>query len=253
MSRMFFSPRKTLRPLTLALAFASALLVAAPLGSAEPASPPPDPVVLTVDGEPVSAAEYRLVMNGRVSEVFTYFHAKDGREDRLGYWKDDGLAENPIRKLHELTTAEFREIKTIQALAKKAGAVSDISYAAFKEGLAKENARRARALENREVIYGPTRYKEHRYYHFQLADLKQAALESFFKDPANSVTAADIDAFYSANQEHFKETPLNEVRDRIARILQKKTFEKRLAETAARARVEISAEALAAIAPRHDP
>lgn len=249
MSRTFPAPWKN--PLRLFTAtFAFTACAAATPAVAEP--PRPDPTVLTINGEPVSAAEYTLVMNGRISEVFTYFHAKDGREDRLGYWKDDGQTENPIRKLRELTTEEFRTIKTVQALAKRKGVVRDISYAAFKDGLAKENARRAQALAKKEVIYGPPQYKEHRYYYFQLADLKQAALERFQQEPANAPAASDIEAFYTANKDHFQEKPLGEVRDQIARALQKKAFEKLLTDTAANARVEIDEDALRALAPRHD-
>ena len=98
-----------------------------------------DPTVLTVDGEPVSAAEYTLVMEGRTAEVTNYFYAKDGLADHAGYWKDDGKPANPIRTLRDQVTAELRAVKTVQRLAKEKGVIADISYAAFHEDFLKEN------------------------------------------------------------------------------------------------------------------
>lgn len=223
------------------------------LAAATAENPPAaDATVLTVDGAPVSVAEYRLVMEGRTAEVFNYFHGKSGLEDHLGYWKDDGKPENPILRLRSVVTTEFRRIKTIHGLAKKQGLIKDVSFATFREGLMAENARRQKAVDNKEVIYGPRQYQPYRYYYFQLKDLEQALLEAFQKEPANAIPEPAIEAFYTANKESIGDKPLSDLREQIARMFQKKNFEKWIETTAAQARVQIDATVLNMIAPRHD-
>jgi hypothetical protein len=217
------------------------------------AAPSDDATVLTVDGAPVSVAEYRLVMEGRTAEVFNYFHGKTGLEDHLGYWKDDGKPENPIRRLRGVVTDEFRRIKTIHSLAEKKGLLKDASFAAFREGLIAENARRQKAVDNKEVIYGPRQYQPYRYYYFQLKDLEQALLEIFQKEPANAIPEPAIEAFYTTHKESIGEKPLSDMREQIARMFQKKNFEKEIETTAAQASVKIDEAVITTLAPRHDP
>lgn len=209
-------------------------------------------VVMTVDGEPVTAPEYRLVMEGKTAEVFNYFYGKDGREDRPGYWQDDGQAENPIRRLRTVVTDEMRRIKTVQRVAKEKGVLTDISFAAFQAELTRENERRRVAVEKNQVIYGPKQYKPYRYYFFRLQDHEQAAFEAFIKDPGNAAQEKAIADFYAANASHFEGRPLSEMRDQIARILQRKTFDAMIVAQVEKAKVEINAEALNAIVPRID-
>jgi hypothetical protein len=212
-----------------------------------------DAIVMTVDGEPVSVAEYILVMEGRTSEVFNYFNGKSGLEDHLGYWKDDGKPENPILRLRSVVTEEFRRIKTIQGLAKKKGLMKDVSFAAFSEGLIKENARRQKAVDNNQVIYGPRQYQAYRYYYFQLKDLEQALLEAFQKEPTNAIPDPEIERFYADNKAGIGDKPLSDLRAQIARVLQAKNFEKRIEGRIADAKVVVDTPVLNTIAPRHDP
>ena len=218
----------------------------------QPASAPSDPIVMTVDGEAVSAAEYTLVMEGRVAEVAGYFHGQ-GVDDHLGYWTDDGKGDNPIKMLRKVVTEELTRIKTIQGWAKQKGLITDTSYAVFHQGLLAENARRQKAVENKQVIYGPTQYKAYRYYFFKLSDLNQALLASVTKEPDYAVPAADIETFYKDNRDAFGARGLEDVRAQIVGIFQKKKYEARLKERIAQAKVQVDTVVLNTIAPRHDP
>lgn len=209
-------------------------------------------VALTVDSEPVTAAEYRLVMEGKTAEVFNYFYGKDGLEDRHGYWNDDGRAENPIRHLRTVVVNELKRIKTVQRLAKEKGVVADISFGAFEQELARENERRRKAAENKQVIYGPKQYQAYRYYFFRLKDHEQATLEAFAKEPVNAAPEKEIEDFYAANAAHFEGRALSETRDQIGRMLQRRKFTAMVAERTRQAEVEIHEEVLNAIAPRKD-
>jgi hypothetical protein len=212
-----------------------------------------DPVVMTVNGEPVSTAEYTLVMRRHVAEVFSYFHEKSGLEDHFGYWKDDGRAENPIRKLHAATADELRRLKTVQHFAKKKDLISDISYAGFTERLTKENARRQNALANNQVVYGPKQQRAEPYYYYQQRDLEQALMEALVKGSELTVSDAEIENFYLDQKKGPEELPLSELRPRIIAELQKRKFEALIADLVANAKVEINTEVLKGIAPRHDP
>jgi hypothetical protein len=212
-----------------------------------------DPAVMTVNGEAVSKAEYSLVMQNRVPETFNYFYAKSGMEDRVGYWKDDGQPENPIRKLRALTIDELKRLKTVQWLAKKKGLIEDTSYRAFQERLTKENARRREALANNQVIYGPKQYREERYYYFQQKDLEQALQEALQKEPEFAISDAEIEKFYSDKKGIIGDKPLAEIRHRIVAELQNQKFQTFIADQTNQAQVKIHQDVLAGIAPRHDP
>lgn len=212
-----------------------------------------DAVVMTIDSEPVATAEYTLIMRGRVSEVFNYFHEKSGLEDRLGYWKDDGQPENPVRKLRELVTNEFKQIKTVQRLAKQKGVTQDISYRGFQDRFSQENARRLKALEAKQVIYGPKQYTEERYYYFKQTDLATALQEALAKGPELAITDAEILAFYDSQKELVGDRPLVDLRPQIIALLQKQKYDALIADLIAKAKVEINTDVLNAIAPRHDP
>lgn len=212
-----------------------------------------DPVVMTINGEPVSEREFKLVMDGRVAEVTGYFYGTYKLEDHSGYWWDNGKAESPIKLLRKIATEELTRIKTIQGWAKQKGLITDTSYAAFQQGMLAENARRLKAVESKQAIYGPTQYKEYRYYFFKLTDLNQALLESVAKEPDYAVPAAEIETFYKENQDVFGARGLEDVRAQIVSIFQKKKYEARLNELIAQAKVEIDSAVLNTIAPRHDP
>ncbi len=212
-----------------------------------------DAVVMMIDGEPVTTAEYTLVMRERVAEVFNYFHEKSGLEDRLGYWKDDGQSENPIRKLRERVANELKQIKTVQRLAKQKGVVRDISFQAFKERLTHENIRRLKALDQKQVVYGPKQYDETRYYYFKQADWDQELQDALAKEPALAVSDAEVEQFFASRKDFVAERPLSDVRHRIIATLQAQKYRALIAEHVAKAKVEIDITVLSAISPRHDP
>jgi hypothetical protein len=210
-----------------------------------------DPVVMTIDGEPVSAGEFKLVMEGHISNVAGYFYGK-GIEDHQGYWKDSAAEESPIRMLRKVVTDDLKRIKTIQGWAKQKGLIADISFAAYEDHFRSENERRAQALARGDVIYGPKQYQPYRYYFFRLRDLDQALLEKLAKEPAYTVPDADIETFYKENKETFGDRSLEDAKAQIRSMYQKKKYAAELKERIASAKVEVNQDALFALAPRHD-
>ena len=59
-----------------------------------------------------------------------------------------------------MTREELVLIKVCQGLAKAKGLVQETSFASFQSDFERENARRAKAVTEKEVIYGPRQYRE---------------------------------------------------------------------------------------------
>lgn len=226
-------------------------------GIAEEKSPPPsetlasDPIVMTIEGAPVSVAEFKLVMEGHISDVAGHFHAL-GIDDHQGYWNDKEGAETPIGLLRKFVIEDLKRIKTTQSWAQEKGLINDISFAAYREHLTAENVRRKATVESGGVIYGPKQYKAYRYYFFRLRDLDQALLEKLAESPEYALPEAEVVAYYNENKEVFAGRALEDIRAQILSFLQKKKYEAALKERIAAAKVEVDEAVLKTIAPRHD-
>jgi foldase protein PrsA len=230
--------------------------VAMSASAAEPAQPAieavaEDPVVMTIDGAPVTVGEFKLVMEGHLSNVAGHFHAL-GIDDHHGYWKEKESGDSPILMLRKVVTEDLARIKTIQSWAKEKGLIADISFAAYQRHLVEENARRQKAVDSGQVIYGPRQYKAYRYYFFRLRDLEQAILEKLVKEPSYAVADADIETFYNENKDSFGGRNLEDSRAQIAGIFQKKKYAAELKDRIASAKVKVDEAVLKTIAPRHD-
>lgn len=205
---------------------------------------------MTISGEPVSVAEFKLVMEGRLSDVAGHFHAQ-GIDDHHGYWNEKESGESPIQLLRKFVTQDLTRIKTIQAWAKEKGLIKDISFAAYLRHLSEENDRRKKASESGDIIYGPKQYQPYRYYFFRLKDLEKALSDKLAKD-AGPAPEADIASFYEQNKESFGGRDLEDSRAQIVGMFQKRKFSAELKERIDAAKVEIDAAIIKTIAPRHD-
>ena len=220
-------------------------------GDASPADAAP---VMTVNGLPVSVAEYRLVMQSRTAEVSAYFKRTHNRDDGVGYWRDDGAAESPIRKLRELVQTELVRIKVIQGLALKKGVITDASYATFVQKLSAENLRRKKAVAANQVVYGPRQYREAIYYAIIQGEIDHRLRGILVKDPeaALTVSEADIARCYEAERDKLADKTLADVRDKIVDVLQRERYDRFIRTQCGSARVEVNGDAVAALVPRID-
>ncbi|BFT72588.1 hypothetical protein [Paenibacillus sp. P36] len=105
-------------------------------------------IVATVNGEPMTLEEYRLAGQLSVSQSGA----------QIG------------RKTNELETAI--QVKVLQLEGVKQGLLPSASFADFQAHLDKENKRRAQAVEEKAVIYGPKRYSDQTFYADEFARLE---------------------------------------------------------------------------------
>lgn len=120
--------------------------------------------VFTVNGEPVSKDEFLNVMSGLRANVFSYFVQKYGVADSSKFWTTSVQGEIPIEVLKQKALDKLKTIKTEQIVMKNYGIASDISYSGFLDNLKAENERRKKAVEKKQVIYGPQQFDASGYY-----------------------------------------------------------------------------------------
>ena len=127
-----------------------------------------DPLVMTINGEPVSSREYRLVMQRHTAAICGQFSRDKKLEDHPGYWSPDSGPDGPLAELRERVATELVKIKVRQILGRHYGLVDDLSFDAFLKQRETENARRATAVQTGQVIYGPQHYRLSAYYYLRL-------------------------------------------------------------------------------------
>jgi len=223
--------------------------------SVVPAAPAPvtDPVVATINGEPVSAAEYRLVMERKVSLVYSYFKEHQNLDDHPGYWSESSGANGPLAKLREMTREELVHIKVCQGLAQTKGVARETSFASFQSDFERENTRRAKAKAEKQVIYGPHQYRETSYYYIRFGDLVFKLKQAMARGAELKVTESEIKKFYEENRSLLGDKSLADARRGIVMFLSTKEAEQELDALYASARVEMNEAMLRSIVPRMDP
>ncbi len=208
-----------------------------------------DPVVMTINGEPVSAREYRLVMERQTAGVYGYFKAHHDLEDHVGYWSEASGPEGPLARLRQAVRAELVRIKVHQAIARQRGLVEKTTYADFHREFMAENLRRQEAHAQGQVIYGPPQYREATYYYIRLGDLVYKVQKAIAEELGPGITEEAIEAFYEANK---GAKSLDEERTKIRALVSAKEAEKHLQALCDAARVEVDETALRSLVPRID-
>lgn len=123
-------------------------------------------VVANVDGTPIVFAELCLAAEDIRSEVISYFYNTYSAVQSEDFWTLDFNGETPNLKFYTLALEEAVRIKTEQIMFKDYKIAEDISYKTFYDQFIAENKRRAEALENDEIIYGPQQYSIDSYFDY---------------------------------------------------------------------------------------
>lgn len=216
---------------------------------------PENTTVATINGEPVSAEEYSLVMMRQAPRVYSLLKREKNLDDHLGYWNPDTGPDGPFAKLREMTLEELSKIKVQQAMAKEKGITQDISFVTFREGFQNENQRRKEALANGTVIYGPKQHEESAYYFIRFGDLSYQLKQKVCKETAPAIPEQEIRKFYEEHKDKaaaLKDAPFDTVRDRIAEEIAERNFDKQLPALFQSAKVETKEDLIRTLLPRHD-
>ena len=183
-----------------------------------------DEVLLTVRGEPVTAAEYLHVMSGLRSEVYSYFSGKYGTQANQTFWSESFNGEIPSVLLKAKTLSKLKKIKTEQYLFKQNGIADDISYSCFIKELDAENERRRIAVENNLPVYGPLQFDEKVYYDY-LNSERRYKLKNILADNELKVSEKEVLEFHSENAD-YRNIPFEEAGRQIRNQLTDMKYER---------------------------
>ncbi|MDF3058157.1 MAG: hypothetical protein K0R17_2372 [Rariglobus sp.] len=235
--------------LKLVLSLFLAGVVSPQVARAETPAAAADPVVMTINEEPVSAREYKLVMERQVAGVYGLFKERHNLEDHAGYWSEASGPEGPLARLRQVVREELVRIKVHQGIARQRGLVEKTAYADFQRDYLAENARRQEAHARGQVIYGPPQYRETAYYYIKLGDLIYKVQQAVAAELEPGITEAAIAAFHENNKDS---ALLEDERRRIRAYLALQEARQHLQARCASARVEADAAALRPLVPRVD-
>ncbi|MEC0370103.1 peptidyl-prolyl cis-trans isomerase [Paenibacillus chibensis] len=163
--------------------------------------------IATVDGMPIAMPEFEKAARRNMSGVLSYFHEKYGAAQTSGFWKSSFGGEVPLAVLKQKALDDAVRTKIRQRIAADEGVLGDISYSGFLRGLEQENARRAKAAANHEVIYGPIQYNEDTYFEYVMTNATTAVKRGMLADLRSHAEEQTLKAFYEQHKRELYQTP----------------------------------------------
>ncbi|MDG0808867.1 hypothetical protein [Cohnella rhizosphaerae] len=156
-----------------ALCAAAVALVLSAKGASTAAIP------LRIDGEPVEAAEYMLLLDNERAPTIAEYGERYGIEADSGasFWTTVLDGATPLDTAKRRALAQLTRIKVQQREAVSYGLLGSDSYASFLKRLEKENARRERLVATGGIVYGPTKYDLADYYDYSMSNLRNRLIE----------------------------------------------------------------------------
>lgn len=160
--------------------------------------------VMTINGEEIKEEEFSFYLRQNRSDIIMSYTAGKGLTYDDAFWNtetEDGST--PLSAWIDAAVEKCAYNNALRQAAKEAGLTDFTSFADWKEDLDKENNRRAEAVKNGEVIYGPERYELDAYIQITLANLKED-LKKVFREEYTP-TEEEMKAYYDENLPNFKE------------------------------------------------
>ncbi|QHW32945.1 peptidyl-prolyl cis-trans isomerase [Paenibacillus rhizovicinus] len=157
-------------------------------------SVPDTAVVATIDGEPVTAAEFLGMQTTKRAGVYDYFQQTYKLGDTPDFWTSAYGGERPADKLREETMTAIAGDKVQLMLAKQEGIVQDITYEAVLKQWESENKRRAQTLKKGGLVYGPAHLDAAFYYDTWLTENVERLKAKLAQRDA--FTEAQVNAYY---------------------------------------------------------
>ncbi len=155
-------------------------------------------VVLTVNNYPVGREEFVWFMEQQRAGVFQYVKTKCDLDYGKDFWDKPCDGNTPRMLLQKRTIEKIVSEKVQQILFKELGLISDISYSSFLVNLERLNQEREKAVQNKQVIYGPVRYTQLQYYGHWMTTMQIQAKEILAKRQFDAnEQAKDIDRQYN--------------------------------------------------------
>jgi hypothetical protein len=207
--------------------------------------------LLTINQVPIDEREFMLFLNTQRAKVVGYFKDTYGVSDQPNFWTTTYSGETPIEMAKQLALEELKSVKIQQLLAIENWLLDDSSYATFSKQLSQENARRKKAVANKQVIYGPLQYEEWGYYNYLFSNLviklKQALAgkeSAMSESEARTLYASLKDQLYKKEGGY---RPFEDVKDDLQARYEEDRYQRKVEQLIQQAVVSINYEAYNAI------
>ncbi|NQX68765.1 peptidyl-prolyl cis-trans isomerase [Paenibacillus alba] len=113
--------------------------------------------------------------------------------------------ETPTDEWKQKALDDSVSIKMQQIIAQENGVWSDISYSSFLQQWKRENERRQQAIQNKQVVFGPTQYSEDGYFEYMLSNANIAVKKKMQEQEAG--LADGLKAFYERKKDSLYASP----------------------------------------------
>ncbi|MEC0243811.1 peptidylprolyl isomerase [Paenibacillus dokdonensis] len=151
--------------------------------------------------------EFEKAARRQMSGVLSYFHDRYGAAQTAGFWTSSFGGEVPLRMLKQTAMDDAFRMKIRQRIAADEDALGDIGYTGFLRQLEQENARRAKAVANHEIIYGPVQYNEDTYFEYMMTNATTAVKRGMLADLRSHAEEQTLTAFYEQHKQELYQTP----------------------------------------------
>jgi len=155
-----------------------------------------DPVVFTVNDEPVTAEEFRFFLQQNKALTVSDFKRKHHADYHADFWTSSYQGQNPLDYAKQKTIEDLKKIKIEQMLMKRHGIIEDLSVASFLKQLETENKDRQQNIRNKQPIYGPQKYGAESFYSYLHSMNYQALIDDLVKKNKAALTDAELKPLY---------------------------------------------------------
>ncbi|KPV57646.1 peptidylprolyl isomerase [Paenibacillus sp. A3] len=157
-------------------------------------------VIATVNGSPIHVEEFQRAIRLNKSAIMNYFRDQHHADQSETFWTTSFDGEIPIEMLKKKALDDCVRLKVRLLQAKDLGILQDISYPGFLRQLQQENHRRAEAIKNRQVVYGPERYDEDTYLEYLLTN-STLAVKQHLQQNALKQGESSLRLFYEEHKD----------------------------------------------------
>ena len=154
-------------------------------------------VVSTINGYAITKEEVDFHKRIHRNEVRNYYLSNYGIALEDKDWTRTVGDETPEEFLYKTALKECRYNKAVFILAYEKGIIEYVDFRHFKMALKDENAKRKKAIEAGETVYGMTTFSEEEYYSHVLSDLKNALVEEM------SISDEDVARYLEGNSDQW--------------------------------------------------
>lgn len=164
--------------------------------------------IVKIGDNSIGAEEMRIYLNSSRADVIMRYTAKGLANDE-NFWNTEVDGVTPMEEWLQISLDDCVYDNMIRIMAKEKELSESVSFDSLLADMKKENKRRAEAVANGEVIYGPQEYSIDTYLQITLANLYAAMQKEFIA--SYQPTDAQLQAYYEENKDVYTIFDIREI------------------------------------------